>query len=230
MKAVAIVMNGNETSELGYKNLVQSSEAVGNSFGIANWNAITARNVDAFMEGAKLRWNYPWEGSVIDFATGLTKTAYQTKNPKARMACACSHYCLWQISAKTNTTMLVLEHDAYFVQKIDFDPNDSKADIIGINNPLGATRKASVYYQKILDSNLQFQLAPMIDSPTVPQGLAGNSAYIIKPNGASQLLDLVDRYGLWPNDAIMCRQLIPRLGVTRKFYTNIQHLRSTTTV
>jgi len=35
---------------------------------------------------------------------------------------------------------------------------------------------------------------------------------------------------LWPNDAIMCKQLIRGLGVSRKFYTHIQNLKSTTTL
>jgi len=44
------------------------------------------------------------------------------------------------------------------------------------------------------------------------------------------MLELVDEHGLWPNDAIMCRQLVPNLMVTRKFFTSIQNLRSTTTL
>lgn len=229
MKATAIVMSGNEISEIGYRRLVESSFKVGNIFEINKWNAITSDNVEEFMKEAGLRWNYPWEGQVIDFATGLTKTAYKTTNPKSRMACACSHYCLWHESATQDQTMLILEHDAYFVNKLDFDPDTVKADIIGINNPLGATRRSSIYHQKIMDSKLDYQLAPWIDDVTVPQGLAGNSAYIIKPEGAKKMLQLVEEYGLWPNDALMCRQLITRLGVTRKYYTNIQNLQSTTT-
>ena len=52
---------------------------------------------------------------------------------------------------------------------------------------------------------------------------------IIKPSGAIRMLKLVEEFGLWPNDAIMCRQLFPDLYVTRKFYTTIQNLKSTTT-
>ena len=230
MKAVAIVVAGNETSELGYSRLAESSKAVGNEFDILKWDAVTPNSINGFMLGAGIRWNYPWDGQVYDFATGLKKSAYPTKNPKARIACACSHYALWQESMKTDTTMLILEHDAYFINKIDFDPSDTKADIIGINNPLGATRRAKIYYDKIIGNEMPFQLVPWIDEMTVPQGLAGNSAYIIKPEGAKNMLKLVEHYGLWPNDAIMCRQLISKLGVTRKFYTNVQGLASTTSL
>jgi hypothetical protein len=230
MKTVAIVVKDNEVSELGYSRLVESSKAVGNDFDIFKWNAITPDRVEWFLEGAGLTWNYPWVGEVIDFATGLKKSAYKTANPKARIACACSHYIMWHESARDDVTMLVLEHDAYFINKLDFDPSETKADIIGINNPLGATRRSQAYYDKIKQSPLKFQLVPMIDDVKVPQGLAGNSAYIIKPAGAKKLIELVKTYGLWPNDAIMCRQLVPKMAVTRKFYTNIQGLKSTTSL
>ena len=98
MKAVAIVVPGNEISELGYSRLVESCKAVGNEFDILKWDAVTPNSINGFMLGAGIRWNYPWDGQVYDFATGLKKSAYPTKNPKARIACACSHYALWQES------------------------------------------------------------------------------------------------------------------------------------
>lgn len=229
MKAVAIVIAGNETSELGYSRLVESSEAVGNEFDIVRWDAVTAENVDSFLKITNLIWNYPWQGEVNDFATGLKKSAYTTKNPKSKIACACSHYALWTLASITEP-ILILEHDAYFVNKIDFDPNDTKAEILGINNPMGATRRAKMYYDKIIENEMPYQPVPCIDEFNIPQGLAGNSAYIIKPEGAKKMLALVKEYGLWPNDAIMCRQLISTLGVTKKFYTGVQGLPSTTTL
>ena len=87
-----------------------------------------------------------------------------------------------------------------------------------------------MFAEKVERLEAEYQYTPWIDSQSVPQGLAGNSAYIIKPEGAKQMLELVDRYGLWPNDAIMCRQLFPLLGVTKTHYTWIQGLRSTTTL
>jgi GR25 family glycosyltransferase involved in LPS biosynthesis len=230
MKAVCIVVKGNKISEQGYNRLVETSKQVGNDFDILKWNAITPETVDNFMLNANIRWNYPWKGSEYDKDTELLKSAYTTANPKARIACAASHYCLWSESAFNDTTMLILEHDAMFIEKLDFDPNDTNANIIGINNPIGATRRANLFHSKIQESELPFQLVPIIDDDKIPQGLAGNSAYILKPNGAKKLLELVDKHGLWPNDAIMCRQLIPKLGVTKKYYTKVQGLQSTTSL
>ena len=93
-----------------------------------------------------------------------------------------------------------------------------------------ATRKSKLYHDKILESPSFFQPVPTIDEFNVPQGLAGNSAYVMKPRGAQKMLDLAKEHGMWPNDALMCKQLIPEIGVTRNFYTRIQGLRSTTTL
>ena len=229
MKAYAITIRGNLVSEAGYKQLVESSRAVGNKFNINRFEAITPDYVDMTLKSQKIKWNYPWVGKEIDIASGLTKSAYLTKNPKARVACALSHYLLWKTCVKLDEPVLVLEHDAVFTQAIDFDINDGGMFIVGINNPLGATRKARDYYNTIINNPNPIQPVPSIDTHDVPQGLAGNSAYILKPIGAQKMLDTVKQYGLWPNDAIMCKQLLPRLGVTKKFYTTIQGLQSTTT-
>ena len=78
----------------------------------------------------------------------------------------------------------------------------------------------------------EYQLftAPNVDGDnSVPQGLAGNSAYIIKPQGAADLMGLVAEHGFWPNDAIMCKQLMPRqLMQLYPYVTVVQGLQSTT--
>ncbi len=228
MKAYAIVIKDHETSEIGYNNLCQSSEIVKNNFKITKFNAIVPERNKVLMERYNIKWNYPWSGSVSDFSTGLTKTAYKTANPEARIACALSHWTLWNKATADNDTMLILEHDACFTTKLDITIS-KKFNILGINNPLGCTRLSKAYYDKILENSQDQQLVPWIDSQHIPQGLAGNSSYIITPDGAKQMLKLVKDYGLWPNDALMCRQLVKGLGVSRKFYTTTQKLRSTTT-
>ena len=124
----------------------------------------------------------------------------------------------------------MLEHDALFVHKLDYQYLfDSKYDIIGINNPLMATRRAQRFYDMVKGRSQEIQPIPDIDEFNIPQGLAGNSAYIIKPNGAKNVIEAAEKHGAWPNDALMCKQIIPNMGVTRRFYTKVQGLPSTTT-
>jgi GR25 family glycosyltransferase involved in LPS biosynthesis len=230
MKSCVIVMNGNEVSEFGFEKLNKSSLRVNNDFKLERFLATTPKTVDKEITQLGIEWNYPWSGSITDFGSGLKKSAYATANPKSRISAAVSHYKLWLKCLELNEPILVLEHDSIFKQKIDFDPNDVKFNIFSLNNPLGCTRKASIVYNKIISAQNAFQPVPTIDDETIPQGLPGNSAYIIKPNGADQLVKAVKQFGLWPNDAIMCKQLIKGLGVSRKFYTHIQNLKSTTTL
>ena len=182
------------------------------------------------MDSYKIKWNYPWEESERDLASGLLKTPYPTRNPKARIACALSHYALWRKCYLEDEPILVLEHDTVFTKTLNYEYIlESKYDIIGINDPRGATRKAALYHKLVQQSEKFIQKPPVLDdSPYIPYGIAGNSAYIIKPSGAKKMLDLVDEYGLWPNDAIMCRQLVPNLGVTKEYYTKVLGFGSTT--
>jgi GR25 family glycosyltransferase involved in LPS biosynthesis len=229
MKTFAIVIKDNDTSETGYRNLCKSSKNVNNTFEIERFDAITPANVDECISDEGIRWNYPSVSISRDIVTGLIKTPYKTKNQKARIACAMSHFYLWKKSVELSEPILILEHDASFIKLIDFKPSDYKFGVLGINDPRGATRRSSLFYDIIQKNNEAFQPVPTIDEDNIPQGLAGNSAYIIKPSFAKDLIEAVYFYGLWPNDALMCKQIFPaRLGVTKKFYTTIQKLESTT--
>ena len=64
----------------------------------------------------------------------------------------------------------------------------------------------------------------------MPQGLAGNSAYIIKPAFAKKLIDKLKEKGGWPNDSLMCKQFFPdQLKVVYPYFTKVQGIQSTTT-
>lgn len=229
MKAFVITIPNHEVSTSSASICIESSKKVDNDFDIEIFDAVIPSQVNKLMRDYKIQWNYPWEGEVFDFKTGLKKSAYPTVNRDARIACALSHYTLWKQCAYSNENFLILEHDAKFVLKLDTTEIDrSKFNIVGINNPLFATRKAKLFKDIIDESQRTIITAPTIDSHEVPQGLAGNSAYIIKPKGAEKMLKLVDEHGLWPNDALMCRQLVPMLGVTKRFYTEVQGTPSTT--
>ena len=232
MKSFVIVVKDNEISELGYQQLVDSYMQYGHYDGIEPHYAVELDKVDGFTSGNGLQWNYPWSGEKTDLKTGLIKKAYPTEDKRKRISCFLSHWYLWQKCKKLDEMICVLEHDARFIKKLPSDRTfrNSKYDIIGINDPSMATRKSKLYHDKILEGTQFFQPVPTIDEFNVPQGLAGNSAYVIKPEGARKMLSLADEHGMWPNDALMCKQLIPTLGVTRNFYTRVQGLRSTTTL
>jgi GR25 family glycosyltransferase involved in LPS biosynthesis len=229
MKAYAIVIKGNDVSELGYENLVKSSDNVGNDFKIERHDAVTPDKAINNLVGLGINWKYPWDQAVRDIGSGLLKTPYPTKNPNARIACALSHYKLWQKCWKEEETMTIMEHDAVWKKRLDeWVTTDPKYDIIGINDPRGCTRRSSVFHEQVQKAQGLITRAPKIDEDYIPQGIGGNSAYVMRPSGAKKMLDLVAEYGLWPNDALMCRQLVRTLGVTKNYYTGVQGLPSTT--
>jgi GR25 family glycosyltransferase involved in LPS biosynthesis len=151
-----------------------------------------------------------------------------------------SHYVLWQYAIQNDETIMILEHDAiFYVRNKPFDPNiEFNGSILGLNDPRGATRRANVFHNKITPTFLPLDniLNPapkdvpwVDDNKLVPQGLAGNSAYIIKPKGARTLCELIAEHGLWPNDAIMCKQLMPgQLKTLYPYVTYVKQERSFT--
>jgi GR25 family glycosyltransferase involved in LPS biosynthesis len=231
MKAYAIVMNGNEISEKGFHALLSSSKGVGNAFTVERFQAVTPPDVDGLMKAKKLIWNYPDVGSVLDPWTEMRKTAYGGRDPKRRVACSLSHFLLWEKCMQTQEPILVLEHDAMFVHKLDPEPLlETRYGVIGINSPMHATFAFRTYHDMVQNSKDELMSPPMLASKEVPQGLPGNSAYIIKPFAAKHLIELCYKYGLWPNDAIMCQQLCNFLAVSKTYYTQVQNLKSTTTL
>lgn len=230
--AYVIRIRGDEKSEEGAKNLIESSQLCDNEFQIQEFDAIVPDQVDQLMKENRIKWNYPWEGKKIDLDTGLTKTAYPTADPKKRIACFLSHYLLWKKCAEEGKELLIFEHDAVFYRKVNLEMlQKSRFDVIALNNPIGATRKSKEFYNKVSLSKSPVCQVPQIDNYDVPQGLPGNSAYYINPKGAMKLEILVNAHGAWPNDAIMCRQLMPnQLGVVKEYCTGLQKMESTTTL
>jgi GR25 family glycosyltransferase involved in LPS biosynthesis len=110
--------------------------------------------------------------------------------------------------------------------------------ICGINDPRGATRKSGIFHSKLVNSigenpnKLGLVMVPYVDEPgdiPLPSGLPGNSAYIIKPWAAKKLLEKTSEIGIWPNDALMCRQFFPWLQHHYPYFTKVQGSASTTT-
>jgi len=195
--------------------------------------AITEKSqIEKYMKDNSIVWNYPWRGVVQDFNTNLRKSAYITKDKFARISCAIMHYSLWKKVSESNRPIFIFEHDAIFQCDMKESVYDNlEAPIVGINSPYGATRLPKKFDEYINKNKAKSTIvpAPKIDYDYIPQGLAGNSAYYITPDGGKIMLELVKKYGLWPNDALMCRQLVPGLSVTKTYFTKVQGLPSLTT-
>ncbi len=228
MRAIAIVLTEDVQSQASWERLRQSHYTVGNEFEINAVKAFTPRNIDAAMRYIGVEWTYPdeTEDRVVG-GVNLRLHAYSTKNHTARMACFMSHFGLWL--AALDEPILILEDDAIFTRKLDPQPLlDSEFHIIGINDPRGATRLPEKFHDRIQAFDEEIEEVPWIDDRKVPQGLAGASAYLVKPMGGDAGLMRTQIYGGWPNDALLCKQLCPGLlGVTRTYYTKVQGTRST---
>ena len=237
--AKCIVLEGNPVSEGGYEVLKSSIRETRTPLSPDRFPAIKPEAVDAELKRLDLHWNWPVAEGMTETDIGLpiTKRGYRGVDINKRIACAISHYLLWQECAAGDRAYVILEHDARFIRTFTRAAFNgilaSRMLIVGINSPARATRKAAFFHQLVQDSfdNREIQPAPKVDPDfTVPQGLAGNSAYVMKPEGAKVALKRVEEYGLWPNDALLCRNLIEDIGVTRTYYTEVQGLPSTTTL
>lgn len=230
INANVITLKGNTSSERAAARLIDSMP---NSIQGHIFDAITPDQVDRLMKKYKLKWTYPWTGTEFDFKSGLIHNAYATADPKKRMGCFISHYMLWLRCVKYDEPVIIHEHDAIYFDSKENLPLDkfekSWYNIIGLNSPAGATRMANAYDRVVQESEGEIVKAPLIDDYQIPQGIAGNSSYYMKPEGAQTMIDLTKEHGCWPNDAIMCRQLVPKLGQTRHYWTGVQGIASTTT-
>ena len=231
MKAKAIVIKGNDVSEQGFARLVKTNKLVENPFEITRFDAIVPEQADELMEIYKLKWSWVWSGVRFDEKSGIRMHAYGGKNPKRRIACFLSHFLLWEETATLGEPILILEHDSEFIRR--FDPTEvinSDYGAIGINDPRGATRRANVFHDIVQKSKDEIVPCPIIDKMEVAQGLAGASAYLIKQIAAQKVIKACYDFGAMPNDAVLCQQLLPKeLAVTKKYYTKVQGLLSTTT-
>lgn len=188
-----------------------------------------------------IQYTWPIEGENYCKQTGLFRKAYRAADYRKVMACTVSHLRLWKLCVDINEPIMILESDAIFYRTFRYDMLTEYGfrGICGLNEPFYATRKPAAFNNNLTDYIKREELNPVgvfpcpsvdnIGDPNLPQGLAGNSAYVIKPWAAKLLIDKTKEIGIWPNDALMCKQLFPFLQVTYPYYTRVQKLKSTTT-
>ena len=187
------------------------------------------QNEFQYFDGSKFKWTWPTNGSEnhIDMKTGIYKFAYDALNQDKKVACSISHMRLWDLCATTDSPIIIFEPDARVIRKIDASQFKGHK-VVGLNDPRGATRRSNVFHEKMKNG---INPVPSVNNAGEfePQGLAGHSAYYIEPEGARELLDKGKDYGMWPNDAYMCKELFPWIRVVHPYYTKVVPTISTTT-
>lgn len=248
LPAMIIADLNDHTSTVAARNVIQSIRQTKSKLNPVVLQATTPETLDDDLGQFNLKrsdWTYPKEPGQkkIDLKTGLHVSGYNAKDINKVISCTVSHMRCWYLAVVSNCPVCVLEHDAFFTRR--FVPNRDKSGqldlkkmgIIGLNDPRGATRKSAVYLQKVLDAprtesysyTTSYVDAPWVDDDQyTPQGLAGNSAYVVSPMAAKSLLKKINEIGLWPNDALMCKQMFPYLKQAYPFYTKLQGVKSTT--
>ncbi len=175
-----------------------------------------------------IRWSYPLNDFQRPDESGMMLRGYRAQSLQKVFACTISHARLWLQSVEMQEEIMILEHDALFIRR--FKPFKWEGGVCGLNDPRGATHSAQFYHEKV-SKEKGVQDAPWVrDQLDMPQGLAGNSAYIIKPAFAKKLIDKLKEKGGWPNDSLMCKQFFPdQLKVVYPYFTRVQGIQSTTT-
>ena len=217
LPAFVITIPGHEASQAAADVCITSIHVTGSALMPEKWPAVTPDTLTT------CEWRWPAKKKITCAHTGLTLTAYKNRDVRARIACAQSHYRLWQLCVAMDQIICILEHDAVFTRR--FDQTDFEGGAMSLNDPAGATFRAQEYDRALTPG---VNAVPWITNQIIPQGLPGNSAYLIRPWAAQQLIDAQDRIGWWPNDAIMCRQLFDWLRVIKPYYTSLQKIKSTT--
>ena len=239
IKANIITLVNNHQSTVATRTLIESIKKTKSEIDPLIFPATTPLSIpddlkkSSFIDADACHWSYPNDPSQdgLDMKTGLRLTHYPTRDPARRVACMISHMRCWQDCIDRQEDMIIFEHDALVTKQIKIKEltKDFHGGIIGLNNPIGATRRAQMF-DEIAKQRDGLQPVPTIDDLDVPQGLAGNSAYYIQPAAAKKLLRKVEEIGMWPNDALMNKQFFPWLKIVYPYYTTIQKgLKSTTT-
>jgi GR25 family glycosyltransferase involved in LPS biosynthesis len=193
LKSFVITLYGHPYSEAVSERCAISAREIG-KIQVQRFDAITKEHALDLMSSLGLRWTWagkPYPGPLAP-----------------RVGCAMSHFLLWRQCVQEDQPILILEHDAVFIRErpeIEFD------GICQINDPRGCTPKGAWWSDYMATRGPGVFPKTKIFHDDRPDGLAGNSAYVIKPWAAQQLIYKAREVGLWPNDALMCSQFFPFL-------------------
>lgn len=222
MKAFVISLLDNDYSQLVTARCLLSSRSIG-LIDPEIFEAIDSYRGASVMQHHGLKWT--WANNNASHAVCPITKLNQHPYGKlaAKIGCSMSHYLLWLKCLELNEPILVLEHDAVFIREfIQFE----FTEICQINDPCGATPHGKDWRNTMLSGPSGVSKKSVIFNDR-PDGLAGNSAYVVKPKAAAKLVNAFKVLGVWPNDATMCRQLFD-LEQYFPFITRVEQSHSTT--
>lgn len=229
MKSFVITLKNHEYSNVVANRCIASGEQY--NIVIEKFNAIHKNNAYATMESYGLNWSWAKNNTqrVKCPNTNLTQFPYTTSDLRTKIGCSMSHYLLWRKCVELDEPILILEHDAVFLRPL---PDITFNGICQINNPENATRNGKWWAKQMITRNIngthEKTWASTANNRDIPDGLAGNSAYLIKPWAAQECIDKFHTLGVWPNDATICKQLFPYLEEYYPFITKVIQTHSTT--
>jgi GR25 family glycosyltransferase involved in LPS biosynthesis len=222
MKAFVITLFNDKYSVQSAENTIKTARQMNDDLHIEMVRAVTPKQIGDYT------YSYPLMGETKTYE-GMTLTGYATTETDKKIACSLSHMHLWEKCVEMDEPIMILEHDAVFTRKFKLGKLMNAiedGDIVMVNDPRGATRRGQLYHDNII----RWDYGVNGPDENVPDGLAGNSAYIITPSAAKKATELQKSIGIWPNDALLCKQLFPRqLKSYYPYITKVVQKKSTTT-
>jgi len=230
MKAFVITIKGHEYSEGKADQCIETGARVG-KIDVERFYGVNKDEAYSVMSKRSLDWSWANNNSSPSRCpiTGLRQHPYYKGSDfSALIGCTMSHYSLYERCVELNEPILILEHDAVFIREF---PEFEFKGICQINDPNGGGKNGK-RLSELLIRNGKIGVSPKTpnigSTKDFPDGLAGNSAYVIKPFAAQELINKYHKLGVWPNDAIMCIQLFPYLEEYYPFITKVDQTISTT--
>ena len=223
MKAFVIAIEDHEYSEAKAARCIETGQRIG-GIHVERFKAIDAYHSASIMQHYGLKWTWASNNTSESVCpiSGLKQRPYG--NLAAKIGCSMSHYLLWKKCVEIGEPILILEHDSVFVSLFE---DFCFRSVCMVNDPAGATPKGLWWQEQMVMRGPGLYPKTRIFPDDIPDGLAGNSAYVIRPSAAAIMINHCKHFGLWPNDAIMCRQFMD-LEERYPFITKVEQTISTT--
>lgn len=227
MKAFVITLFNDKYSVESAERTIRTARQMNEDLHIEMVRATTPKQVGDYT------YSYPVQGQTKIYE-GMTLVGYQARDVNKKIACSVSHMKLWDKCVEMDEPIMILEHDVVFTRKFKLGKllrEIQDGDVVMINDPRGATRRSQRYHENIIRWDKGLNRIDGVNDPgeNAPDGLAGNSAYIITPAAAKKASELQRSIGIWPNDALLCKQLFPkRLKSYYPYITRVDQRKSTT--